>query len=271
MLYVCGTPIGNLSDITPRLIETLNLVDLIICEDTRHSIKLLNHLNISKKLISYHQHNEFKKVDYIIDLLKEGNKIALLSDAGMPVISDPGAILVKKVIENNITIIPISGPSAFILALIGSGFDIEPFIFYGFIDRDKQKKDNFFKDIKEQNKAIVIYESPFKLIKTLKEVLEKIDDIEVCIARELTKRFEEFWRGKISDAITYFSEKEIKGEFCIVFQPYQKKEEITQNTIELFAKSLLLQGLHKKEAGKIMAEKYNIKSSDAYKILLDLS
>ncbi|MFN8673572.1 MAG: 16S rRNA (cytidine(1402)-2'-O)-methyltransferase [Candidatus Sericytochromatia bacterium] len=270
MLYICGTPIGNLEDISPRLINTLKEVDFILCEDTRHSIKLLNHLNISKKLISYNKDNELKKADDLITLLLENKKIALISDAGMPIISDPGYFLVKKAIENNINIIPISGPTAFTLALVASGFEIDTFIFYGFIDRDKNKREKFFEDIKQQNKVIVFYESPHKLLNTLKELLEKIADLEICLARELTKKYEEFWRGNVSEAINYFSEKEIKGEFCIVLNAYKKEEESGETQdINDFISNILSKDIPTKDASKIIAEKFNISSKEAYKMIIN--
>lgn len=269
-LYVCGTPIGNLEDISPRLKKTLSEVDLIICEDTRQTIKLINHLGLSKKLISYHQHNESKQSEYITDLIIEGKNIALVSDAGMPCISDPGSVVVKKAIDKNITVIPISGPSAFILALVASGFDSDTFLYYGFIDRDKEKRKRFFQDILTQNKTMVFYESPHKLLKTLNEILVKIGDINVCIAREITKKFEEFYRGSISQGIEHFSSKDIKGEFCLVLEAFEKKEEFSADKLKNFATKKIDEGLSKKQISKLIAEEFGISSKEAYDFLLKL-
>lgn len=270
ILYVCGTPIGNLDDISPRLKKTFSEVDLIICEDTRQTIKLINHLGLTKKLISYHQHNENKQSDYITDLILEGKNIALVSDAGMPCISDPGSVIVKKAIEKNITVIPISGPSAFILAIVASGFDSDTFLYYGFIDRDKEKRKRFFQDVLTQNKTIVFYESPHKLLKTLNEILLKIGNIKVCIAREITKKFEEFYRGSISESIEYFSSKDIKGEFCLVLEAYQKQEELNEETLKVFSINKINEGLSKKQISKLIAENFSISSKEAYDFLLKL-
>ena len=186
-LYLVATPIGNLEDITLRAIRILKEVDLIAAEDTRHSLKLLNHLQITKPLISYHRHNEEIKKDILIEKLMKGENIALITDAGTPAISDPGEVIVKKAIENNIEIIPIPGPCALINALIASGLDTKQFTFYGFLPLNKKLRANKFEEIKKENKTMIIYEAPHKISATLKDIYKSLGDVNVVLAREITK------------------------------------------------------------------------------------
>ena len=186
-LYLVATPIGNLEDITLRAIRILKEVDLIAAEDTRHSLKLLNHLQITKPLISYHRHNEEIKKDILIEKLMKGENIALITDAGTPAISDPGEVIVKKAIENNIEIIPIPGPCALINALIASGLDTKQFTFYGFLPLNKKLRANKFEEIKKENKTMIIYEAPHKISATLQDIYKSLGDVNVVLAREITK------------------------------------------------------------------------------------
>jgi len=216
-LYIVSTPIGNLQDITFRAIETLNQSDIILAEDTRRTFILLNHYNIeNKKLTSFNDFNKEKKSNYIINELKQNKNISIVSDSGTPGISDPGFYLVRECVRNNIQVIPIPGPTAAISALVSSGFPTDSFVFYGFIPKKEKAKTDFFNEIKNNSKTTIIYESPYRLIKTLRVMAEIMPDKEICIARELTKKFEEFIRGNTKDIYEKLKDKVIKGEITIV-------------------------------------------------------
>jgi 16S rRNA (cytidine1402-2'-O)-methyltransferase len=218
-LYIIATPIGNLKDITFRAIETLKESDIILAEDTRRSGVLLNHYNINnKQLISFNDKNKEKKTHSIIQDLNENKSISLISDSGTPGISDPGFYLTREAIKNNIKIIPIPGPTASISALISSGFPTDEFTFYGFIPKKEKKKIELLNKIKQENRTTILYESPYRLIKTLNTIKETIPDKEICIAREITKKFEEFIRGTAEELINKLSNKNIKGEITIIIK-----------------------------------------------------
>ena len=195
-LYLIATPIGNLGDITYRAVETLKMVDVIAAEDTRHTLKLLNYLEISKPMISYHRHNEDTKTEVLINILKEGKNIGLVTDAGTPGISDPGEEVVKEAIKEDIQIVPIPGACALINALIASGLNTKQFVFYGFLPLDKKLRQEKFEDIEKQNKTIIFYEAPHRLVKTLEELNKRFGNIDIVIAKELTKIHENYIRGK---------------------------------------------------------------------------
>jgi len=222
MLYVVATPIGNLADITFRAIDTFRLVDLIVCEDTRRTRILLDHYNIKKTTISYHQHSKLTKIDYIINEILQGKNIALVTDAGTPNINDPGGVLVSKAIENNIKTIPIPGVSAITTLLSVSGLASDNFLFLGFLPKKKGRQTLFRNLMKtgglDLYNLILLYESPNRVVDTLRELQLVIGNYEVVIGRELTKLYEEVFRGSISDAISYFSEKPPKGEFVIAIK-----------------------------------------------------
>ena len=248
-LYLVATPIGNLDDITLRAINVLKEVDVIAAEDTRHSLKLLNHLEISKPLISYHRHNEEIKKELLINKLLDGENIALITDAGTPAISDPGEVIVKEAIRNNIEIIPIPGACALINALITSGLDTKEFSFYGFLPLNKKLRLKKFEELKKETKTMIIYEAPHKIVTTLNDIHKYLGDVNIVLARELTKIHESFLRGKISEIIPQM--KEIKGEMIILIEGNPTIDEnITQNNLpieeqyELYKK----QGLTKNEA-----------------------
>jgi 16S rRNA (cytidine1402-2'-O)-methyltransferase len=214
ILYVVGTPIGNLKDITLRALEILKSVDLIACEDTRVTSKLLARYEISKTLISYHQYSKLQKIDLLINELKNGKNIALVSDAGTPTISDPGDVLVNEAYKNNIKVISIPGVSACISAISISGFNTNEFVFLGFLPK-KKGRETMFKSLQTEKRLIIFYESPFRIKKTLNDILEKLGDKEVFVARELTKMFEEVYRGKVSEIMDKVKEK---GEFVVVIK-----------------------------------------------------
>ncbi|MCL5094265.1 MAG: 16S rRNA (cytidine(1402)-2'-O)-methyltransferase [Patescibacteria group bacterium] len=211
-LYVVGTPIGNLGDITLRALETLKNVDYIACEDTRITIKLLNHFDIKKPLISYYQHSKLSKIDYLIGLLKEGKDIALVTDAGTPGISDPGGVLIAEAVKNNIKIIPNPGPNAAISALSISGFPTDEFLFLGFLPKKKGRQ-TLLNSLRNEKRTIAFYESPERIKRTLNDLLEFLGDRGVVVCRELTKMFEEIYRGKVSQVLPKIKEK---GEFVVV-------------------------------------------------------
>lgn len=214
-LYLISTPIGNMEDITIRALNVFRDVNLIAAEDTRKTKFLLEHYHIQKDLISYYEHNELKRIPELIEKLKSGKSIALVSDAGTPGISDPAYRLVKKAIEEGIRVVPIPGASAFLSALVVSGLPTDRFIFEGFLPHKKGRRARL-ENLKEETRTIVFYESPHRILRTMKDILEIIDDRDVAVARELTKKFEEIFRGKVSQAIEYFSSKQIRGEFVIV-------------------------------------------------------
>ncbi len=264
-LYLVATPIGNLEDITLRALKVLEKVDVIAAEDTRHTLKLLNFYAITKPLISYHRHNEEVKSDVLIDKLKNGENIALVTDAGTPGISDPGEEIVKKAIENNIEIIPIPGACALINALICSGFNTKEFIFYGFLPINKKLRTKKLNEISKQNKTIILYEAPHKLLKTLNDILENIGDINCILAKEITKIHEEYIRGKISELIS--RKEEIKGEYVILLdlndneqEDCSKKEMPLEEQYEYYEKK----GLEKKEIIKQIAKDRNTNKNEIY-------
>jgi len=218
-LFIIATPIGNLGDITLRALDTLKNVDLIACEDTRHTRKLTQHYGVSTHLISYHQHNKIQKTDYIIKKLKEGKSVGLVSDAGTPGISDPGYFIVKKCIEEGISVEPIPGASAFTAALSISGFPTKEFVFQGFLPVKKGKRKKILKGLSQQNSTSALYISPYNIEKILLEIFEIFDERKIMIARELTKKFEEKIYTATSKLPDVFKDKKPKGEFTLLIAP----------------------------------------------------
>ncbi len=225
ILYLVGTPIGNLKDITLRALEILSEVDMIAAEDTRHSKRLLEHYEIKKPLISYHQHNAKGRAELLVQKMLSGENIAVISDAGMPGISDPGYWVVKEAIENKVTVCPIPGPSAAISALVVSGLSTDRFIFEGFLPRKKEELKRRLESLSHETRTIVIYEAPHRIKQTLR-VCEDYFGLERhgVVARELTKKFEEIRRGTLAELSQYFSERQIKGEFCLLIEGAEKIE-----------------------------------------------
>lgn len=211
-LYVVSTPIGNLSDITLRALDILKFVDLIACEDTRHSLQLLNHFEIKKPLLSYHQHSSNNKIEQIVNTVLDGKNVALVTDAGTPGISDPGEYLIKAAIVAGIEVVPIPGVSAAVTALSISGLATDDFVFIGFLPHKKGRQTKL-KEIALENRTTILYESPFRIKKLLNELLEFVGDREVSVSRELTKKFEQTYRGKISEVLPALKEK---GEFVVI-------------------------------------------------------
>lgn len=273
-LYICPTPIGNLEDMTYRTIRILNEVDLIAAEDTRHSIKLLNHFEISKPLTSYHEHNKDSKGGYLINKLLEGENIALISDAGMPGISDPGEDLIKLAIENNIDIEVLPGATAFVVALVGSGMNTHKFAFEGFLDRDKKLRRNRLEEIKEEERTMIFYESPHRLKDTLKDMLKIFGNREISVNRELTKKYQEIIREDIETVINIFNEKDAKGEFVLIVDGFKGDKSQSNDYSDLderqYVEALLQEGMSKKDAIKVVCKERKLKKDIVYKQVLDL-
>lgn len=273
-LYVCATPIGNLEDITIRVLNTLKEVDLIAAEDTRHTLKLLNHYEINKPLTSYHEHNKDKKGCELLDKLINGQNIALVSDAGMPGISDPGEDIIRLCIENEIEVEVLPGASAIITALVASGLSTEKFSFEGFLDRNKKKRRERLREIKGDNRTLIFYESPHRLLDTLKDMQEILNDRCMAAARELTKKYEEIVRGNISDIIKYFKAKSPRGEFVLIVEGGTKEEGDDDKFNELSIEQHILlyidKGLSKKEAVKKVAKERNITKRQVYNYSIEI-
>lgn len=263
-LFLVATPIGNLEDITLRAIKTLKEVDLIAAEDTRQTMKLLNHLGISKPLISYHRHNEDVKSSALINKLKEGQNLAVVSDAGTPAISDPGEELVRDAIENGIDVIPIPGACAFINAVIASGLSTKEFSFYGFLPRNKKLRKEKFEEIKYDGKTIILYEAPHRIIATLKEIKEFLGNRQIVVAKEITKIHENFYRGSVEETIIQIGEP--KGEYIILIkgEKVNKENKLNYLTVEEHYKYYEKQGLEKKEIIKRIAKDRQVSKNEIY-------
>jgi 16S rRNA (cytidine1402-2'-O)-methyltransferase len=216
VLYIVSTPIGNLEDITLRAIDTLKKADLIAAEDTRHTKILLDRYDIKTHMTSYFEYNKVQKGDYILKMLNEGKSVALVSDAGTPGISDPGYAIIRLCIENNVPVVPIPGPSGLLAALVVSGKPMDHFTFIGFLSPKPIKRKNQLGKLKEEGRTIVLYESPHRIEKLLNDILEVFGDTELVLAREVTKKFEEIRREKVSSSIEHFKSQKPKGEFVVI-------------------------------------------------------
>ncbi|MFR4987398.1 MAG: 16S rRNA (cytidine(1402)-2'-O)-methyltransferase [Lachnospirales bacterium] len=270
-LYVCATPIGNLKDITLRCLETLKEVDLIASEDTRHTIKLLNHYEIKVPLESYHEHNKDTKGKKLINLLLEGKNIALVSDAGMPGICDPGEDLIKLCYENNIEITVLPGATASITALILSGIKTRSYCFEGFLPSNKKAKKEVIQRLKDDTRTYIIYEAPHHLLQTLKELYEQIGNRNISIVKELTKKHENVFKASLLEALKYFEENTPKGEYVLVLEGAnenevlnKEKEEINNISIKEHLEQYLSTGMDIKEAMKKVAKDRGISKRDVY-------
>ncbi len=219
MLYIVSTPIGNLKDITLRAIEVLKQVDLIAAEDTRRTKILTTHYGIGTPLTSYFEYNKIRKAEHLIRLLKEGKDVALVSDAGTPGISDPGYVIIKKALEEGVEVIPIPGPAGFLAALSVSGLPTNKFVFEGFLSNKSSQRQKRIKELSGEERTVILYESPHRLLKTLADIQKVMGDIDIVCARELTKKFEEVRRERVSEAIEHFSNTKILGEFILLFKP----------------------------------------------------
>lgn len=269
-LFVCPTPIGNLQDITLRVLDTLKKVDFIAAEDTRHSRKLLNHYQIATPMISYHEHNERKRMGELIDKLKEGKNVALISDAGMPGISDPGQIIIKQCVEENVNVDVLPGPNAALTALVMSGMPMNSFVYLGFLPSGRSERRKILEKASFLSYTLIFYEAPHKLTRTLKDMQEIFGDREAAVTRELTKIHQNVHRGKISQLLEEFTTKPPKGECCLLLEPYEERIDPGEPSIWLTdMKQIMQEGKEKKDAMKIVAKKYGISRRDVYKALLD--
>ena len=269
-LYLVATAIVYLDGITLRAIKILKEADLIAAEDTRHTLKLLNHLEISKPMISYHRHNEEFRCDYLIKELKEGKNIALVSDAGTPGISDPGEEIVKECIKENIKIVPIPGACAMVNALITSGISTKEFCFYGFLPLNKKNRKEKLEEIKDMNKTVILYEAPHKIKNTLEDLEKILDkDRKVVLAREITKIHEEFIRGTINELLE--KSENLKGEMVLIIEGNhkEKENELCNLSIEEHYKYYQEQGLEKKEIIKKIAKDRNVNKNEIYKLFIN--
>ena len=274
-LYLCATPIGNLEDITFRVLRTLKEVDLIAAEDTRNSIKLLNHFEIKTPMTSYHEYNKIDKAYQLVDKLREGKNIALITDAGTPGISDPGEDLVRICYEEGIEVTSLPGAAACITALTMSGLPTRRFAFEAFLPRDKKDRALVLEQLKNETRTIIIYEAPHHLVKTLEELFESLGDRKISICRELTKRYEEKTLTTISDALLYYADNEPRGEYVLVLEGKTFKEIAEEEKKSWEAMSLEEhmavyenQGIARKEAMKLVAKDRGISKRDVYQALL---
>ncbi|NLI91711.1 MAG: 16S rRNA (cytidine(1402)-2'-O)-methyltransferase [Peptococcaceae bacterium] len=269
-LYICATPIGNLGDITLRVLETLKEVDFIAAEDTRHSRKLLNHYDIKTPLISYHQHNEKFRTNEVIMRLKAGETCALISDAGMPGISDPGQVLIKACLKENLKIDVLPGPNAALTALVLSGMPTDNFIYLGFLPTVQGERKRILTSVAELTCTMIFYEAPHRLIRTLEDIHEILGDRVTVVARELTKLHQSVHRGLISELLEQFRIAAPKGECCILLGPPVREIEQGQPDDWLCeVNKLEREGKNSKEAMKIVAKKRGISKRDIYKARLE--
>ncbi len=271
-LYLVATPIGNLEDMSVRALRILKEADVIAAEDTRNTKKLCNYFDIETPLVSYHEHNIDAGGEKLLSFLRQGKTVALVSDAGLPCISDPGADIVSKAIAEGIAVVPIPGANAAISALIASGLTPQPFFFYGFLNRGKKERRQQLEQLKKRQETILFYEAPHRLKETLKDMELILGNRRIVLARELTKKFEEFLRGTVTEAVEWSQTEEIRGEFCIVLEGNQHAEEdkqedvywIAMNVVEHVDYIIAESGVTSKEAIKEVAKLRQVAKRDIY-------
>ncbi|MGN0153600.1 MAG: 16S rRNA (cytidine(1402)-2'-O)-methyltransferase [Lachnospiraceae bacterium] len=276
MLYICATPIGNLEDITLRTLRVLKEVDLIAAEDTRNSIKLLNHFEIKTPMTSYHEYNKYDKAKVLVGKMAAGVNVALITDAGTPAISDPGEELVRQCHEAGIEVTSLPGPSAFVTALTISGQATRRFCFEAFLPYDKKERAQILEELKKETRTILIYEAPHKLKKTLRDLYEVLGDRKISLCRELTKKHETNFRTTIAGAIAFYEEQEPKGEFVLVIEGISREEVKTEEMQAFLSMSIpehveyyMKQGMDKKEAMKQAAKDRGVGKREIYQALLE--
>ena len=276
-LYLCATPIGNLEDITLRVLRTLKEVDLIAAEDTRNSIKLLNHFEIKTPMTSYHEYNKIDKGHYLIGLMQQGQQIALITDAGTPGISDPGEELVQMCYEAGVPVTSLPGAAACITALTLSGLSTRRFAFEAFLPSDKKERQQVLEELKNDTRTVICYEAPHRLVKTLKELLEALGDRRITICRELTKKHETAWQTHIAEACEYYQENAPKGECVLVIEgrsreelKAEEQEQWEQMPLEAHMEHYESQGMDHKSAMKRVAKDRGVSKRDIYRMLLEL-
>lgn len=274
-LYLCATPIGNLEDITLRVLRVLEEVDLIAAEDTRNSIKLLNHYEIKTPMTSYHEFNKIEKAYQLVEKLQEGMNIALITDAGTPGISDPGEELVKIAYEAGIEVTSLPGPAACITALTLSGLSTRRFVFEAFLPKDKKERKRILEELQKETRTIILYEAPHHLIKTLEELREALGNRRITLCRELTKKYEEGQRTTIDEVLEYYKDKEPRGEYVLVLEG-KTKEEVEEErkkeweplSLEEHMQLYEQKGISHKEAMKLVAKDRGVSKRDIYQALL---
>ena len=273
-LYLCATPIGNLGDMTPRVVETLNMVDVIAAEDTRNSIKLLNHFDIHTPMTSYHEYNKVEKAYQLIGQMQNGQNIALITDAGTPAISDPGEVLVKMCHEQGITVTSLPGPAACITALTLSGLSTRRFCFEGFLPADKKEKAYVLKELQNESRTMILYEAPHHLVRTLEELHEALGERRITLCRELTKKFETIFPTTLEQALEYYKTEEPRGEYVLVLEgkslEEKRQEEISSwenMSIEEHMAYYENQGMDEKSAMKQVAKDRGVGKREIYQYL----
>ncbi len=271
-LYVVGTPIGNLEDITFRAVRILQTVDMIAAEDTRHTGKLLQHFQIKTPQVSYHEHNRTSRIPELLEQLGNGKAIALVSDAGMPGISDPGYELVKACIQVGITVVPIPGASAAITALSAAGLPTDRFVFEGFLPPKGQQRREYLESLQTESRTLIFYESPHRLRETLQDLAEVWEsDRQIVLGRELTKLYEEFWRGTIAEAIAHYSQREPQGEYTLIVAGNQLSEtQLTEEQLKAELQQLISQGISRSQASRQLAKFTSLPRRQIYQLALSL-
>ena len=275
MLYLCATPIGNLEDITLRVLRTLKEVDLIAAEDTRNTIKLLNHFEIKTPMTSYHEYNKIEKAYELIDQMKEGKRVALVTDAGTPGISDPGEELVRLCYQEGIQVTSLPGASACITALTLSGLSTRRFCFEAFLPADKKERQEILEELKAETRTVILYEAPHHLRKTLRELYEKLGNRSITLCRELTKHYETVYSTDLKEALEYYEKEAPRGEYVLILEGrsrQEKREEVRREwermTVQEHMEYYLSQGMEKKEAMKKVAKDRGVGKREIYQELL---
>ena len=273
-LYLCATPIGNLGDMTPRVVETLHTVDVIAAEDTRNSIRLLNHFDIHTPMTSYHEYNKVEKARQLVKQLTEGQNIALITDAGTPAISDPGEVLVRMCLEQGIAVTSLPGPAACITALTLSGLPARRFCFEGFLPAEKKEKAVVLQELAQESRTMILYEAPHHLVRTLEELYQTLGQRRITLCRELTKRFETVMPTTLEEAMAYYREEEPRGEYVLVIEgkslEQKRQEDIAvwqDQSIEEHMEYYRLQGMEEKAAMKQVAKDRGVSKRDIYQHL----
>ena len=267
-LYIVATPIGNLEDITLRALRVLEQADVIACEDTRQTQKLLNHFGIHKRTISYHEHNEVGRTRELLADLKQGARIALVSDAGMPGISDPGSVVIREAVQQGIAVVPIPGPSALIAALVASGLETASFRFFGFLPAKLGQRRSFLEQLKTAPETLVFYEAPHRIVETLQDLVATIGPARrVVIARELSKVHEEFLRGPVQEVLEQLQQRDVKGEITLIVEGYTGEQVAVaaKKSLNERMRELMDSGVDEKTALKNVAKEFGVSKSEAYR------
>ena len=270
ILYIVPTPIGNLDDITLRALRVLKEVELIAAEDTRHTQHLLSHFGIKTALTSYHEHNERDKARTLVERLKGGARIALVSDAGTPAVSDPGYRIVVEAIRAGIQVIPLPGAAALTTALCASGLPTDRYLFEGFLPAKSQERKGKLQSLRAETATLVFYEAPHRLLDALGDMLKIFGDREIAVARELTKVHEEFVRGKVSEVIGALAQRDIKGEIVLLVQGATGEAQVSDEELHAMIRQLAGDGMGVKEIAELLGERYGLAKKEVYKLALDL-